>query len=171
MAKAGGDQFSNLAYLSVTESAANTLTFKKLETGVPLFEKIAWIIHRIDYWVNALAAYLDTNGDNIYTGLSTSNQFTTVGVDQACILDVFQMIRTDYGTAATGNIWIRPVVRDFSGLPGGGLIVPPNPLYLFVVGAGCAAANFVMVRLRYSTLQLTADQYWELVEGTRIIAS
>jgi len=56
-------------------------------------------------------------------------------------------------------------------MPGGGLIVPPNPLYLGIKGTGLAAAQAVSCRFWYTTIELTPDEYWELVEARRIISS
>lgn len=171
MAKAATDQFANFFVISVTESAANTLTFKKLETGISLFEKVAWILHRVEYLVPDDATYFNGTGDNLSFGLSTTDQLTTAAITNAAIVDWNQIKRTDWGTAA--SMWLdrQPYVRDFMDLPGGGLILPPNPVYAWLKGSGLASAADLTVRGYYTNLQLTPDQYWELVESRRVISN
>lgn len=170
--KMKADQFANYAIVTVTESAANTLTFKKLETGISLTEKVAWILSRVEYVPTTPSnAVFNGDGDSLYWGLALSSSFTTVGLTENTIIDYNQWTRLDFGTAATSNLLTRPVVKDFSSLPGGGILVPPNPLYLFAQGTGLASAATVIARMHYSLLPLSVDQYWELVEARRVLSS
>lgn len=171
MAKGGADQFANMAVISVTESAANTLTFKKLETGINLFEKLAWIIHRAEYFPSWSASIFNGTDDQLVFGFSTSDQITSVGLAQAACVDFMELRRLDLGTAAAGAMYIRPVVKDFTNLPGGGVIMPPNPIFGFAQGTGLASAASVSMRLFYTNFQMEPAQYWELVEARRLIAS
>jgi hypothetical protein len=172
MGKTGGaDQFANLAVITVTETAANTLTFKKLETGISLFEKVAWIVHRIEYNVQVLATVFDGTGDRLIIGLTATDQLTAISEANNAVLDYISIQRSDWGTAATSIIQFRPYLKDLSTLPGGGLIIPPNPVYLGAVGTGLASATTTVARLFYTTKTLSPDEYWELVEARRIISS
>jgi len=166
------DQFANYAILSVTESAANTLTFKKLETGISLNEKVAWIIARIEYFINSITATTFNSDSDILTyGLSLSNAFATPALTENTIIDHNVIARLDFGAAATGGLHRMPFVKAFSSLPGGGIIVPPTPLYLYAKGTGLAAADTVVARIHYTLLTLAVDQYWELVEARRVLES
>jgi hypothetical protein len=170
--KTQADKFANQAVITVTESAANTLTFKKLETGVSLFEKVAWVIHRIEWFMNNFGpGTFNTSGDILLLALTVANNMTTIALDDPQVLDMLRVAREDYGTAASGIITHHPIVKDFSSLPGGGLIVPPNPLYAAAVGTGLAGATTSLVKLFYTTYPLAADDYWELVDSRRMIAS
>lgn len=174
MAKTGvsRDQFANFAIVSVTESAANTLTFKKLETGISLTEKVAWIINRIEYVPEELnATIFNATGDIVIFGLSVSNAFTTPTVGETTILDYNRILRQDLGAAASGFFDAQPKIKDYSMLPGGGIIVPPTPMYLFAMGAGLTAATKITARFYYTLLELQVDQYWELVEARRVLSS
>lgn len=165
------DRFANLAVISVTESAANTLTFKKLETGIALFEKLAWIIHRVEYYLQLDLTQFAASLDEARFGLATTDQITTPTVANQSVLDRMIVRRLDMGTAATGVFVQVPFVKDFTNLPGGGLIVPPNPLYGWVQGAASPAAHAVDMRLFYTNYVLKPEEYWELVEARRIISS
>jgi len=166
------DQFANYAIVTVTESAANTLTFKKLETGISLTEKVAWVLSRVEYVPTTPSnSVFNGDGDSLYFGLSLSSSFTSVGLTENTIIDYNQMTRLDFGTAASSYLYLRPMIKDFSNLPGGGILIPPNPLYLFAQGTGLASATSVIARMHYSLLPLSVDQYWELVEARRVLSS
>lgn len=165
------DSFANQAVLTLTESAANTLTFKKLETGVSLFDKVAWIIHRIEYFFYTAAANFNHDTDNLKLGLCTSNTITSLSLTDANILDLLEVARIDYGAAASGMLVMRPHFKDFTNLPGGGLIVPPSPLYGACQGSGLVSATTSYLKFYYTVKELATEEYWELVEARRIIAS
>jgi hypothetical protein len=166
------DQFANYAIVSVVESAPNTLTFKKLETGVSMNEKIAWILNRIEYTVSSLlAAQFNADGDAFTFGLAVSASFASAAITEATILDWNQITRQDFGAAATASMIRQPFTKDFSSLPMGGILVPPNPLYIFGQGTSLVGAMTAIARIHYTTLSLTTDQYWELVEARRVLSS
>lgn len=171
MAKAQSIDFANMAALSVQESALNTLTFKKLDAQISINEKIAWLINRLEIFVDISAGQLNATGDAISVALTRSNLVTNLlDMTEGSILWNAFMQRQDFGAAATMILLQEPFTWDFSTFPGGGLITPPTPLYGAVKGTGCVAANLVQIRLWYQTLELTPEQYWQLVESVRIIA-
>lgn len=172
MAKAGNDSYANYAIISVSESAANTLTFKKLETGISLSEKVAWLINRIEYILSPLnAATFNADGDALLFGLAVSSAFVTPGLVETTIIDYNSVARHDFGAAASMHWDHMPIVKDLSQLPGGGLLVPPTPLYLYGMGVGLTAATATVARLYYSLITLQVEQYWELVEARRVLTS
>lgn len=166
------DKFANYAILGVTESAANTLTFKKLETGISLTEKVAWVIHRIEYLPSGLStAVFNADQDAQYYGLSVSNAWSAVSLYENTIIDYNAITRVDIGAAASGSFVNRPQVKSFSSLPGGGILVPPTPLYLYAQGSGLVSATTVVARIHYTLRVLKVDEYWELVEARRVLES
>ena len=86
------------------------------------------------------------------------------------MLDYRRKIYYESGTPANFAFMDIPIVVDFSTLPGGGIIVPPNPLYLAAKGLGLGAAQSVSVRFWYTNIALKPEEYWELVESRRIIS-
>lgn len=166
------DQFANLAIISVTESAANTLTYKKLETGISLSEKVAWIISRVEFSSGELSPTIfNGSADELRIALTVSNSMATLVGTDPMVLDFLKITRYDYGTAATAVMSIQPIIKDYTNLPGGGIIVPPQPLYLAAAGVGLTAAVTVVCRIYYTLLPLAVDQYWELIEARRVLAS
>lgn len=163
------DKYANVAHMKVVESAANTLTYKKLETGISLFEKMAWVIARIEYY--SIGAGFAAADDGLYMGIFTSNNPSAFSPEQVAIVDMTNLSRVDLGTAASGLLFSVPIIRDFASLPGGGLIVPPNPIYLGVQGVSLSNPTTLEARIYYTAVQLKGDEFWELVEARRIISS
>jgi len=167
------DLFSNQGAISCTESAANTLTFKKLETGINFFEKVAWVISRIDFYPTDLTTTQFANTDDaLDIAYTTANSISDIkALDNPGVLfwKRFQLAVYAAGTLMRMNEF--PFVADFSTLKGGGILVPPNPLYLGIKGTGLTGVATVLTRFYYTSVQLATDEYWELVEARRMIAS
>ena len=165
------DKYVNQAYLSVTESAANTLTFSKLETGVSIYEKVGWLISRIDYSVQMAAVDFTGEGTTVMCGISVMDSLASVSFAMSAVVDFLQLVRRDYGVAASGFAERIPWTKSFADLPGGGLLIPPNPIYLFVMGAGLVNPQNVSIRMFYTVKSLKAEDFWELVEQRRMIGA
>lgn len=167
-------EYTNIAHIAVTESAANTLTFQKLETGISVNQKVAWIIHKLEYFLAGCvtSAIFDTSADSWLGGLVASNALTDLS-DQSnpAVLDSLQIRRIDLGTAASGMFFVSPIIKDFSMLPGGGLLIPPVPLYAAAKGTSLGAATTTRLRLYYSQIELKTDEFWQLLEMYRLISS
>ncbi len=161
------DRYPNIASISVVESAANTLTFKRLETGGVLFERRAFLIHQIHYALSAAA--IVAAADSVKMGLATNSTITSIDWDDPNVLDWVTMRRLDMGTAASGQLYITPWVRDFATLPGGGLLVPSFPLYGFVEGDSVASAQTSKMRIYFTVKELSPVEYIELVEAMRVV--
>ncbi len=165
------DKYVNQAYISVVESAINTLTFKKLETGISIYEKVGWLISRIDYSIGITPANFSSDGASIEAGVSVSSQITDVSLSQDAVIDRIYIRRSDFGVAATSMLFQLPITKDFSRLAGGGLLIPPNPIYLFGKGTGLGVVETVQVRMFYTVKQLKTEDFWELVEQRRMITT
>ena len=165
------EKYVNQAFLSVTESAANTLTFNKLETGISIYEKVGWVIARLDYFFITAIAQFVADGAAFSYGISAMDSLTDVGLNRAAVIDTNSTSRRDWGVAASGGLRTIPYTKTFADLPGGGLLVPPSPLYVFGMGVGLAAAQEVQVRMFYTAVKLKAEDFWELVEQRRMIGA
>lgn len=165
------DTYANFAAVQVTESAANTQTSTKFAFPFSIMDKMALIISRIEYWL-ATATRMDTSTDSVQACLAAADKITDISKqNDPLVIDNISYARADFGAAASGLLVINPVVKDFSSLPGGGLIVAPAPLYAVLQGGGCSAANVIWVKLFYTYIELATDEYWQLVESRRIISS
>jgi len=169
------DLFANMATINCIESAANTLTFKKLETSFGTFEKIAWIVHRIEYFLNSPSTAFNGTDDTVTVAVTTSNTLasliTGTAITEPAIIDMAAIARWDFGAAASGGLIVKPITRDFTQLPSGGLIIPPAPLFGAIQGSGMASAGLVTIRIYYTIKELATDEYWELVEARRLLTA
>jgi len=169
MASQQKDKFANKFYGVVVESAANTLTFKEIPTNVDVFSKTAWCLHRLEWYIPpATVALLIGAGDSISCALTSSDKLTTLGLDNAGVVDLFTKTITVL-SVADHSFHVGPECRDFSTLPGGGLIIAPRPLYLACKSESLAAASTVHCRGFFTQIQLNADEYLELVDFYRIV--
>jgi len=164
------DEFSNVATISVTQSAANALTYKKLETGNAVFNKVAWLISRIEYCnLRCYASIFNTDNDSLVFGLTASNVRTSLltldSYTDMAVIDLAVIYRNDFGTAASSVVQQSPIIKDFANLPGGGMLVPAMQLYGAIHSSGLADVASGVVKLWYTVLELSPDQYWELVQA------
>lgn len=170
-AKSKTDSFSNVAAISVTESSAGTLTTAKFNFPFSIMDKMALVIQRIEYQFGALDQ-LNGSSDKVVMALLVSSTVSDVD-NQAdpLIVDNARLVRTDFGTAGSAQLIPFPYVKDFTTLAGGGLLVAPSPLYAGIKSTGAAGVMAGWIRLYYTYLELSADEYWQLVESRRIISS
>lgn len=169
------DTYANLAYLTCTESAANTLTFAKLDvaTGALLGEKkYAMLIHRAEFFASSpnFWANFNSSGDRTTVALTVSNGIVGLSVAYAEVVTSFIVERLDYGAAASSMIIESPFIKDFSSFPGGGILVPADKLFLAVSSIGAAAAQTVGCRIFYTMKELKTEEYWDLVESRRMLS-
>lgn len=164
------DKYANKFYGKITESAATTLTFKEIQTNVNVFDKVAWILHKLEWYPRSLDyALLIGNADEVIMALTNSNNLTSLDLANPSVIDEVKL-GLHYGTVASFNDHFMPLVHDFSGLPGGGLIIAPRPLYLAIQGVSIAGATEAEVRGFFTMVDMDAADYLELVDFYRIIS-
>lgn len=171
--KGKNDSFANIAFLTATESAAGTLTFAKIDMASPMMgEKYALVIHRAESIMSNIHSQFNSTADTAYWALTVSDRLTSIqDLSQPEILFMDSLLRADFGAAASGLLVERPILHDFTSLPGGGLLVPADRLSLGVYGSGLAAALTVSMRVYYTVMPLATDQYWELIEARRVMTT
>lgn len=158
----GKDEYANLVFDEVTESVVNTLTFESIDLGLTILQKVALLIHSVEY--TDFWGYLAAAGDSVIFGLAASNSFATPSPAERSIITFQNRTMVDYGTAGNNIVWTEPVKEDFSTFPGGGLLVVPKPLFLFVKGANLATPAHVTVRIYFTIKELKDAEYLELLE-------
>lgn len=167
----GGRVFANKAYGSVTQTGANALTFSEISTNVNVFSKEAWILHRIEYYLPwAAQALLAGSADIIQIALTMTNSISTLDLSTAGVIDLWEIMRRDAGTPANAVFHENPYIRDFTTMPGGGIIIAPRPLYIACDSDSIASAATVNMRFYFERIELQADEYLELVDFYRIVS-
>ena len=170
MAKQIRDSYANKFYGTVTESAQGTLTFSEIQTNVAIFTKLAWILHRLEWYIpEATQQLLLSPADILQMALTNSDNITALDLSAPAVVDMAELQCVDRGTAGSMHLFEVPIIRDFSNLPGGGIIMAPRPLYAACVSASIASAATVEVRGYFTQKELKADEYIELVDFYRIV--
>jgi len=162
------DKFVNIVNVPLVMSAANTITFEEINIGLNLFDKVGLLLTRLEFDpVTATLQDLDSDGDSMIMGLTSSANLTSLVIEQAEVIDQVSLVRVDAGAAANFHIVRRPITHDFSTQPGGGLLVPPKPLYAAGFSAGMTVAGYFFLRLYFIIYKLNDAEYLELLETRR----
>jgi len=163
------DNYANKMYGTVTEAVAGTLKFAEINTNVSVFDKAAFVLHRLEWFITlADLEKIAGTGDGIYAALTSSQNISSLGLDNPAVIDLFQLTG-DWATTVGFQIFEQPFIRDFSNLPGGGLIIAPRPLFVAVQGVSLASAISAKLRAYFTIKQLSAEEYLELVDFYRIV--
>jgi len=165
------DKYANQGYMRVVPTL-NTLSFAELATFVSVFEKKAFLINRIEYNIEkGVILELDAETDYVNYGLCTSNTFDVAAQGERAIFDYNTLFTQLMGAGVSGHLVRMPIVKDLSNLPGGGFLVPSRPIFIYSMSGGLAAAASLSCRIFFTVVELKADEYWELVESTRLIGA
>jgi len=177
MAAKQKDLWANIASIHVAETAANTFNKQKLETSISVFDKMAWVINRLEYDVyNISHTNYPTEASYGNVALCSDGTVSSLpaGVmsSDARVLHGFRITPAWVAAApASGQFLIWPYVVDFSTLPNGGLLCPATALHLACQGSGLAGIMSVRLRIYYTNLTLSTDEYWELIESRRMLTA
>lgn len=165
------DTFANVAAVRVVESANNTQTSVKFDFPFSIMDKMALVINRIEYWT-ALLTHFGGAGDALYLALTAASSIKDIAAqNDPLVIDSHIKSLAYFGTAASAQVVDGPYIKDFSDLPGGGLLVAPNPLYAMAQGISLGGVSDSWIKLFYTYVELSSDEYWQLVESRRVISS
>ena len=168
--KGAQDEFANMVGLSLTQSAANTTTYGQINFPYSIRDKIGLIINRIEYF-QMRGGKIFADGAYSAWGLTVSNNLTSpIDVLDPALVDTNRVVHLQQ-TAVGYHQDVWPWIKDFSTMPGGGLLVAPNPLFVFVASALATDTTGINARIWFRWIELSADEYWELVESRRIITN
>lgn len=157
------DQYANIGYGVVTMSAANALTFSQIQFAVGLFQGIAILLHRV-LWrpTSTSIRELVAASDALYLALTTSNRLANiVDLSEPAIVAALSLIGKG---VATENQEL-PLISDFTMLPGGGKLIPANPIYVAAFTEGAAAASSIRCQMEFTFVELSAADYLELIQS------
>jgi hypothetical protein len=157
------DRFSNVLYDKVVESSANTLTFEEVNVGLNIFDKVGLLVSRIEY--TGMETYLSADPDHVEFGLSASNGWASADPAESSVIDYNRWKIVDFGTAGNAIERHTPFIKDFSNLPGGGILITPKPLYMYIQGSSLTSPGSVAMRMFFTVLKLKPEDYFELLES------
>lgn len=162
------DKYPNIINVSVTMSAANTLTFQEVDLGFGQFERVGVLLSRMEmHPENGVIDELVAAADVFNMAISADNQLADINADERAVIDTHRLKAQVAGTAGTLNLVKLPLVVDYSNLPGGGMLIAPRPLYVGITSAGFASARLCIFRLYFTILKLQDADYFELLESRR----
>lgn len=166
------DKFDQFMTLSVTMSAANTLTFSEVNVGVSIFDYAAFIISRIEYSlaVGSLDE-LKLNADSAEVALTGSDTITSLSLSQTEVYDALVFGVRANASPASSELLPMPVIHDFSNMEGGGLLVPAQNMFVGMTSTDFVGAGFARLRVYYRVLSLEAADFVELVQRLRVIGT
>lgn len=155
---------------SLTMSAANALTYEKIESGMSIYDRIGWVLSRVEWMVPVgTRNLLLDQSDEITMGLATSNSMATISDTDPNVLSRLRISVADFGTAANSLLIDDPIVQDYTGLPGGGLLVLPNPLYVFMDSESVASAGSIAARAWFTSVDLSDEDYFLLAQARMLL--
>jgi hypothetical protein len=160
------DNFAQIMSGGISEAVAGTLAFSnRIELGYSLADHVGIIIHGIELFFSPAVQnlLLDLN-DYIQFAMTSSDQLTTLSAQASNVIFYIERQLQKYGTAASGWKDDMPIVRDWTNLPGGGILVAPNPLYFAIRGVSMAAQVGASYRMYYTAVALSEQGFRELWE-------
>lgn len=164
------DTYAQIAFLTVTEAAANTLTFGGLSVFSNVLSQQAMIVHRIEYEFNITSlTYMSGTGDGMVFGLAGSDTISAITMADPQVYDENRFALWYMGTPATIKWQETPIVRDWTGMPGGGKLVPADRLYIYLQGISLANPATVVARVHFTLLEMSASEYLELAQSLRVL--
>lgn len=156
------DVFPNRAFVSITMSGPNVLTFTPIRFGVGVFQGVALVLHKLAYFPSRDSlSELQANTDRIMMALTNRDDLVAIEASQQNVLANKQAI----GVGAALDVIMMPIEDDFSNLPGGGLIIPANPLFLAMHSEGAVAALSMDFVMYYTFRELSDSDYIELIQS------
>lgn len=178
MAKTQTDKYANCVGRLVSPyTAGNPPLSAKIDFGLSIQDKVGILIRRVEFdiWCIPLRALAGDN-DYLIFGISAWPPATVTEAEEPN--NPAWVIRREIklhnmGGAANVEQWLyRPTLDvDLSGMPGGGLIVPPSTLYAVICGSIHASGQPIKMdtRMFFTVETLTTEDYWQLVESRRMI--
>lgn len=158
------DAYSNRSFIDITMSAANTITFSQLRFAVGTFQGVGLLLHKIDYYpLTSTIQEIVAAADVLQMGFTVRDDLTTLDPSNQAVISTKEYVLNRAATAE-GEIHMSPNIDSFEGLPQGGLLIPPNPLYAAMNSAGFAAAGRFRAMLYYSFIQLSDRESVELLQ-------
>lgn len=164
MGRKQNDKYANIASATVVESAAGTITFAEVQTGISLGSGVGMLIDKISYWFSAgTIADLVAAADYVQAGWFTSNQPASFSLSDRRIIDMIHLdVEPVIGTAASGGTPSKqPYFHDYTPP----IVVAAPRLYLVVNSSSLAAAAVVFSRMYFRYIELTDKEYLEIAES------
>lgn len=167
------DKFAQLAYIDVDIPDGGELTYQLLQIAQYSVNapKLGIILHRWEVDFSDFFGHANSKGAGTWdcsVALTISNLMSSIHYRYPEVLQVLDKFLS-YSTAV-GRIWDKSIERlDWTNLPGGGILIPADRLYLAAQCDDVDAVVTITSRIWYTVVELTAQDYLELVEQRTIL--
>lgn len=159
------DLYSNILVARLTMSAADTLTFSEVQVGFSIFERLGILISRIEYHPTAATVHLfNATQDRIVFGVTASDELTSLDPTSPAVIDTAAIYGVASGAPADLVVTQWPMVKDYSNLRGGGLLITPRPWFVAMTSNSLGTAGACYVRFYFTVEKLADADYFELLE-------
>ena len=160
------DLYPNRAVETIGQTAANTIAFEQIRFGLGVFQGVALVIHRVEFnpYIADIRELVDV-ADDLEVALTNRDDLTTLIPNNLNVLIYRNVTPMMVGAVVSLTLERFPIVVDLSNLPGGGLIIPANPLYIGIDSTGYATTVGLNVTIYFTFKQLSDADYIELVQG------
>lgn len=166
------DLYDQFMHLAVVMSAMNVITFSRVALGMSIFDYAALIISRIEYDLGYTHfAEFVTAADHAEMAITGADDLPNLVIDQAEVYDMAAYSVAVSGAPASFQVMQQPIIHDFSGMKGGGLLIPAQDLFLGMNTAGFAAPGSCVARVYYTVKALAAADFIELVQRLRVLST
>ena len=160
--------YADRGYAIIVQAVADTIDFEEILITAVQEIKQAMIIHRVEFYpAKASLALLTAAGDQIELALTTNDTVDNLNLNHPEVIDKIQCSydASLVGVANQGT----PIVHDFTGCPGGGLMVPAKRICIAIDSASIGAVVTGSIRWYYTMKTLTKDDYYQLLETYNVL--
>lgn len=166
MAKMKRDVFVNRAIERVTMSAANTLTFQQINFAAGIFQGVAVLLHRVTFNIG-LTAYREmvAVNDSFTVALTVSRQLADLNMTNAEIIVRRQRAAILVGAIVNLIHTSDDITVDLTQLPGGGILIPANPIYLAMLTTSLTTEGVCDCEILFTFKELADADYIELIQS------
>lgn len=155
------DAFANRAFVQVTMSALDTLTFEQIRFGVGLFQGVALHLCRVEFFPDPTSlANMVAAADTMELALTLRDDLADLDPSNQSII----ALKKCYCQGNSTEISELPWTADFSELPEGGLLIPANPLYIAMNSSGFGGAGSCRAIIYYRFKELSDRESIELLQ-------
>jgi hypothetical protein len=168
------DKYPQFMTLGTLMSAANTLTFGRVSVGVSIFDYAAFLLNRIEYYFNpATLQELVGDSDSLSAAITGSDGIADLNLTRPEVYDNFQLCVNigDILITTMNGMYAQPWIHDFTNMPGGGILVPAQDIYLGMTSSGFVTAGQAAARVYYQVVPLKAEDYIELAQRLRVLST
>lgn len=133
--------------------------------GMGIFTGSALLIHRLEITVPAATlALIDAAGDELELAITNRDDLASLDPQN---MNVLAYLKQNFRMPSSVGfqLWQLPWIADYANLPGGGLLVPANPLFFAMDSATIGAAGVCDLVLYYTVIQLADADWVELVQS------